>query len=493
MDNSITNIPRTLINWWIQAVKDFYTVEKPDNLTRKWWLQSVDYFSNMHFCDTEAVIAIGGEAKKKPKYPSSTIAQMTLWALRKQGDYELPITIALNLAPALGFNEMDKKDFYSEKEQQSRIIRDLKTFGATLAELTRVRFDLSTQNPKYLDMIGSIKSGNMWAFPLYKKLLDAFEKDTKFSQDIWQCIPEQVKTNGQWESSFHYALIEIHEIIEAYKKGQRIKIGYKREKLYDRVFVNILDGAYEELLDITRELNHQQNWGGILKWNQLFGSVYWDERADRNSMRLREKLINKKICRQILYATPVIISMILWWKYHQYEMEKVKEKAYRDVLWEQRSKMSDEFHDLDELNKSAKWLDYTEKFYTVGGFRITYEWRDIRIKAIEEVSKSIAMSLDDYRNRGKDFGDIKNLKTHVSRQRHMESRFVSLEMAKILEEDTFKEYIARHDFNSTGLSDEFYNDITEDLRFAKIFKLYTGEDWEDTPEFKKKVFYYYGK
>lgn len=490
MDNSITNIPRTLITWWIQAVKDFYAVEKPDKLTRKWGLESVDYFSNVHFCDTEAVIAIGGEAKKKPKYPSSTIAQMALWALRKQGEYELPITIALNLAPALGFNEMDKKDFYSEKEQQSRIIRDLKTFGATPAELARVRFDLSTQNPKYLDMIGSIKSGNMWAFPLYKKLLDAFEKDMKFTQDIRQCIPEQVKTNGQWDSSFHYALIEIHEIIEGYKKGQRIKIGYERERLYDKIFLGILDGEYAELLDITKELNNQRDGEKSLKWNQLFWSVYWGKKADHNSMRLREKLTNKKKLKQFLYATSVAVSIILWWEYYQHEMEQVKKEAYKETLWKQCLDRHD-FTEIEELTKKAKWLDYTFNFYS--GVGVVYQWKDVRVKAIQSASENIAISLEEHTRKEKYLDDIKILEAYTSSERYIKYRWASLELAKIVEEEKFGEYIKRYNFDSAILPKGFYDDITSDPRFAIIFKRYTGEDWKNTPEFKKKVFHWYDR
>ncbi|EKD44620.1 MAG: hypothetical protein ACD_71C00073G0002 [uncultured bacterium (gcode 4)] len=488
MNNSITNISRTLITWWVQAVKDFYTVEKPDKLTRKGWLQSVDYFSNVHFSDTEAVIAIGGEAKKKPKYPSSTIAQMALWALRKQAEYELPITIALNLAPALEFNEISKKSFYSEKEQRSRIISDLKLFGATPAEVARVRFDLSTQNPKYLNLIQSIKSGDMKVFPLYEKLFSVFGRDTEFTQDIERCIPEQVK-NGEWDSSFHYALIEIHEIIEAYKKGQRIKIGYEREKLYDEVFLKILDGKYPELLDITRELNGQQSEEKAPRWDELFGSVYWDERADRNSTRLREKLIYKKRLQQLLYATPVIVWLIVWWEYHQYRMSQVREQAYRAALWNQGAGVLVEFNQIDNLNQKAKWLDYTVNFFPWRG--VVYEWKDKKVKAMQDVGSSIAISLADYV-----YGKIEttnDIEIHNNKSTLIASRWVSLEIAKMLEEEKFEKYIMSYNFDSGFLSKEFYNEMVGDPRFAKIFKLYTGEDWKNTPEFKNKVFYWYSK
>lgn len=418
---------------------------------------------------------------------------MALWALRKQGDYELPITIALNLAPALEFNEMNQEEFYSEKEQQSRIIRDLKIFGATQAELGRVRFDMSTQNPKYLDLVHSIKSGDVWAFPLYKKLLDAFEGNVKFAQDIRRCIPEQVKTGGQWSPSFHYALIEIHEIIEAYKKGQKIKIGYERERLYDQVFVSILNGEYEDLLDITKELNSQYDQEGGLKWNQLFWSVYWSKKADHNSMRLREKLIGKKRLTQVLYATPLVVLAIVWWEYHRYEIDQTREQAYKEALWDQGMSTSKEFSALQELNKQAKQFDYVMSISTMSWFHIGYEWKDVKIKAMEEIGMSVALSIEGYVHEGEDLQDVGKLKDYTSSKRHIMRRWISLEIMNILEEERFEKYALGYDFDSGWLSSEFYDDMTKDPRFAKIFELYTLEKWQDTPEFKKKVFYWYGK
>ncbi|MDD2487679.1 MAG: hypothetical protein PHS92_04910 [Candidatus Gracilibacteria bacterium] len=477
----------TLISGGAKAVRDSFVAEKPDELTKNGGLHSVDIFSKHNIEDSLAVIAIGGESKNKPRYPSSTIAQMALWTIRKQGKSELPVTISLNISPGLIFNEIDKDLFYSEKEQRERIIKDMSRMGATKEEFDRVKFELSSQNPPYLSLIGSIQKGSLNDFPLYKALHDAFLEGGEFSKDIKRCIPEQVKSNGNNEITFHYALIEIYQIIEDYKKGLKIKIGYKREKLYDQIYINILNGNYPELLNISDSIN-PINENGRTKGNELFGSVHWDERADENSKKLRLKNIAQTRFKQLLFATPIVISTIIGGGYfYKASYEKMKKNAILEVKFSELRKNSDKFRIIDELNKTAKGFDYKLKNseYTLSSI---YEGNDYKLGNIMHISSNIALYIIDVNQSiVNDQGMIYD-KYNKPRERSIQSRWLELEIANIISEKAYDKYVSHYDILRDVIHSDLLSILGNDARFSQIFEISTGEKWTNTQEQKLEVF-----
>ncbi|EKE27939.1 MAG: hypothetical protein ACD_3C00123G0005 [uncultured bacterium (gcode 4)] len=322
----------SLISWWVKEVKNSLTAEKPHELTKNWGLFNVDIYAKHNIEQCLAVIAIWWEEKEKPIYPSHTIAQMALWTIRKQAKFDLYLTISLNLSPWLIFNEIDKDAYYSEREQRDKIIKDMVWMGATKDELSKVKFELSSQNHPYLDLVNSIKTDRLDEYPIYKKLKIAYLSWGEFEKDILRCVPKKVKSTKDDDLTYNYALIEINQIIEDYRKWLSIKIWFKREKLYDQIFINILNGKYGELLWLTDVLNPEYDWKRK-KWNEMFGSIHWDERADENSKKLKLKHVTKTRLKQILYSVPFLVALaVWWWKMHRMHQESVEyQKLFKVV------------------------------------------------------------------------------------------------------------------------------------------------------------------
>lgn len=281
-----------------------------------------------------------------------------------------------------------------------------------------------------------------------------------------------------------YALYEICKIIGFYQNGQRIKIGHERENLYDQIFKNLLDGEYPSLLPVTEELNPLKSGEPRKPSSEIWGTAYWNARADENATRLLENRLVERFLRIGRIAVPVVALSLLaggaWHKKQSEEAELAAERAHMTELYE-RSKTVQAI--LDGVAKK-KTLEYEQVVTTTVDWMV-FKGKDALEISILTKSEHVAYALISYRQK-KTLGEDRYQASVVdmSEATSLSIRGLAPAIEQILRQEQYTLEKMRYVFQDGATVAE----LEKDPKFLSFFQTFVGEPYEATPEYRKRVF-----
>ncbi len=302
---------------------------------------------------TPVTCMIGGEEKnRQPFYPPETIAITLAEVLKK---WCPSVTVCMYRAAALAFNGVSPEAYYSEKEQQERILSRLADLDIDPDLLSKIQFVGSEEDSDTQEILQSFLRYPTSGHPLVRHLEELYIWDENFRKSVDSAVLASFRER---KNAYKYTLFELAMILT---KKPAIKAGDIREKKYDEIVRKYRTELWWELPE------------GQEKNQKPFQVIYWNR--DSTQQRYHHYLHAKhqaEITRKQLTITKLrhnfrnaVVALLMWtwilsWiSYSAGRIRSWQDNIYR-VLIEQSHKQLELYDKYDlELRKMTDYKAYT--------------------------------------------------------------------------------------------------------------------------------------
>lgn len=296
---------------------------------------------------TPATLMIGGEEKdRQPFYPPETIA-MTIADIL--GKWCPSVTVCIYRAAALAFNGVSSEAYYSEKEQQERILSRLADLDVDPELLAKITFVASEEDEQTWAMIQSFLRYPENPDPVVDRLEKLYLSDESFKTAVDATVLKSFWGN---KNAYKYTLFELAMILT---RKPAIKAGDTREKKYD---------------EIVRKYRVELWWGlseGEEKNQKPFQVIYWnrDNTRDKYSHYTTQKRMHQtesqlqrqsqkiqSLRRWCMGAAAAIVALP-WFAYYLGKIRSITDDRYA-ALQEMHGR-DDQFYDHFQQSLTGHW------------------------------------------------------------------------------------------------------------------------------------------
>lgn len=290
---------------------------------------------------------IGGEEKdKQPFYPPETIAMTIADLLQK---WCPSVTVCMYRAAALAFNGVSSEAYYSEKEQQERILSRLAELDIDHDLLSRIQFVGSEEDSDTQEILQSFLRYPTSAHPIVRHLEELYIWDENFKKSVDNAVLASFRER---KNAYKYTLFELAMILT---KKPAIKAGDIREKKYDEI-------VRKHRTELWWELPEGQE-----KNQKPFQVIYWnrDNTQDKYSHYTTQKRIHqteselqrqsKKIqnLRRWCISSVAAIIALPWIGYYLGKIKWLTDDRYA-ALQEMHGR-DDQFYDRFQQSLTGHW------------------------------------------------------------------------------------------------------------------------------------------
>jgi hypothetical protein len=296
---------------------------------------------------TPATLMIGGEEKdKQPFYPPETIA-MTIADIL--GKWCPSVTVCIYRAAALAFNGVSSEAYYSEKEQQERILSRLAELDIDPDLLSRIQFVGSEEDSDTQEILQSFLSYPTSGHPIVRHLEELYIWDENFRKSVDNAVLASFRER---KNAYKYTLFELAMILT---KKPAIKAGDIREKKYDEI---VRKYRLELWWELSEGEGKNQKPFQVIYWNRdstqdKYSHYTTQKRMHQTESQLQRQSQKIQSLRRWCMGAAAAIVALPWFAYYLGKIRSITDDRYA-ALQEMHGR-DDQFYDHFQQSLTGHW------------------------------------------------------------------------------------------------------------------------------------------